>query len=339
MLPKPLKNQNPVASFALDYDAANEYVEAHYRISDYFMAKGDKKLQKMDHIYNARDGILTEYGLAQACLEENGFVLVETQSPTALETLDDTRTYYLPELANHIIPESLGVRKEDILSISFWHPMTRGEELPMQPGSQKQAASSPVAPMVHIDTDVGAYGIDGILDLVDKNHLGLSTQDRFDRSTAYHNIQNLGHRFLLLNIWRPLVPVKSSPLGIFATVYSDERSFFPNAQPCFEKSRWYIFEDMLPTECLVFKQYDRLASKPSDLWHYAVDIRSSSVDGASRYQPRKSFDIKAMVVLKEVVQASEDRLAMAVVPKLTLEESGDFCDCQAKARQVGSTET
>jgi hypothetical protein len=87
---------------------------------------------------------------------------------------------------------------------------------------------------------------------------------------------------------------------------------------------------MEPSECLIFKQYDRRLDQACDFWHTSLDIQSK-VDGPP--VPRRSFDMKAMVVLKETVSPEEDRLAASTEPDLTLEESGNFCAEQTRRRQ------
>jgi hypothetical protein len=81
--------------------------------------------------------------------------------------------------------------------------------------------------------------------------------------------------------------------------------------------------------------------KLSDIWHCALTVHRLLVDeegttNKSNQQtrqpnvPRKSFDIKAMVVLKETVPSNLDRFQAATRPLLTWEESGVFCNAQAQ---------
>jgi hypothetical protein len=321
----------------VDYTAASEYVQSHYHLPFYFGTNNDGVVRE-EIVYDARQGVLsTKDGVGKpALLDECGFELF--RSPTSVVNFSDmnqVRSRYLPELARSLIPQALGIDHEEIDSITFWHPMLRGEELSMQPRSQDHPSTAPVAAMVHMDTDVGAYGLDGILNLVETNRLDYdkdASTTSFDRQKMEAALAG-GNRFLFLNIWRPLVPVASAPLGIMATHYEDDpRAYFPKATPCPKSSRWYIFSNMKPTECLVFKQYDRRMDKISDLWHCALDIPSS---GSPRPSPRKSFDIKAMVILKEKVSQDQDRLLASTKPEMTLEQSGDFCESQCQ-REIPS---
>jgi hypothetical protein len=348
---------------------------------------------------NNQDGEVLQQQLQQrpltvpARLDECGFELFH--SPTKMSNfrnLTELKQIYEPELRN-LISKALVLTASDvndgddcdantekeqqqqILSIHFWHPVLRGEEVPLEPRSSTKSAASPIATMAHIDTDVGAYGVDGVCNLVDKNQLldlknNDNDSDNGNDNNDYSIFEELldacqhedRHRVVLLNIWRPLVPVTSSPLGIFATQYdirsttnsnpndeteniSDDETttaiipthtIFPNAVPNFNTSRWYIYSNMQPDECLIFKQYDRRIDKVSDLWHCAltVDIDDDDDDDKRAHtRPRKSFDIKAMVVLKEQVPRHLDRFEAAVKPRLTVEESGEFCNDQASRVQ------
>lgn len=142
---------------------------------------------------------------------------------------------------------------------------------------------------------------------------------------------------LLLNIWRPVVPVSSAPLGLLAThydvgEYASHSVVFPNIAPSRDTSLWYIFSNMQPEECLIFKQFDRRLDKQSDIWHCALDVQEKAcrIDEIDNREKRKSFDIKAMVILNEKVSSDLDRLEAAVPPAMTWEESGEFCDAQAQ---------
>ena len=80
---------------------------------------------------------------------------------------------------------------------------------------------------------------------------------------------------------------------------------------------------------IVLYQYDR--SIMSDLWHCAVSTATRKQTGqnkdAAQPELRRSFDIRALVVLNETVprdlgRVSSDRTRSV----LTFEESGCFCD-------------
>ena len=345
-----------VGSAKVDYSAASEYCEAHYRIKSYF--GGNEKRDEV--IYDARHGVLNtnSENLENARLDDCGFEL--RWSPTEVSDfseLDQIRKLYLPELRK-LISQTIGGDIDDtkttsspILDIIFWHPMLRGNEQAMQVRSSKRPSGAPVASMVHMDTDCGAYGLDGILDLVEKNRLDPQPPCPFERDNFEKLLKDNGHRFLLLNIWRPVHPVQRSPLGILlvdyensSSRYSDENNykmpFFPSFTPSQKSSRWYTFSNMQPEECLLFKQFDRRIDKLSDLWHCALEIDPENNGESEAIEkfvpPRLSFDIKAMVILDEKVVPSMDRLLASTKPTLSLAESGEFCNAQSSRRSSRS---
>lgn len=313
----------------VDYSAVSEYIQSHYTLPSYF----GEDIIRNEKIYDGRRGVFLEHvgAIEPSSLETCGFDLC--YSPTKLKdfsNMKQVRSQYLKEL-RCLIPKALSMDQDLIKDIVFWHPMLRGEELSMQPRSADSSSSAPVASMVHMDTDVGAYGVDGLLDLVEKNRVD-DYPSTFDRQTIETALSE-GNRFLLLNLWRPLKPVTSAPLGIMVADYGPSSctsgSYFPLAYPRQDSSRWYIHSDMKPEECLIFKQYDRRKDKVSDLWHCALNISSYNSRSTNL---RRSFDIKAMVILKEKVPTDMDRLGASVKPVLSLEQSGDFCESQCKRR-------
>jgi len=227
-----------------------------------------------------------------------------------------------------------------------------------------------VASAVHIDTDVGAYdSLEDFLAIVEANEVKRQNdQDAksFDRKLYRHEILEDRKRFAVVNFWRStnrVAPVVSSPLAILSTRYADTNdcadaktnstkdewennvfgfSAFPNSRPDLEQSKWYSFPNMTGDEVLVFYQYDRLATQPSDLWHCAISVEEdharddeedSNIVVKGRYVPRESFDIRALIVFDEIVQSDEDRFhPERVRPVLSFEESGRFCDEQAIKR-------
>lgn len=319
----------------VDYSAASEFIEEHYHIPDYF----GKETVRAEPIYDARDGvvkrngdIVTPLGAMKGC----GFCLME--APTTVENFDDlseVRSTYLEEMRK-LIPQALEIDIDDIESIIFWHPMLRGESMTPRHRSDSKPAVATSASMVHIDTDVGAYGLEGILDLVQSNLVDpdpTTSQTRFDKDKIYKQLASENRRFVFLNTWRPLVEVRSRPLAIWSTTYQESNGMFPKMRPCLDASRWYVFSKMEPSECLIFKQYDRRLDQSCDFWHTSLDIISKS-DGDRPHQahPRRSFDMKVMVILRETVPPDQDRLSASTRPELNLEESGDFCEEQANRR-------
>jgi hypothetical protein len=88
---------------------------------------------------------------------------------------------------------------------------------------------------------------------------------------------------------------------------------------------------MTSDEILVFCQYDRLATQPSDLWHCAISVEdgraqnndaNSNIDFKRVKAPRESFDIRILVVLEEIVHNDKDRFhPERVRPVLSFEDS------------------
>ena len=214
--------QRPLGIAKLDYSAASEYCEAHYGIKSYFGS-----IEKRDElIYDARH-------LQEARLDDCGFELC--CSPTSVSDfsqLDQIRKLYIPELRTLIsqtlfgddIDNSPNTTLSPILDIVFWHPMLRGNEPPMEARSATRPSRAPVASMVHMDTDCGAYGLDGILNLIEKNRLDAEPSSPFPSDKIEKALKDNSHRFLLLNIWRPIYPVLRSPLGILSSDYHNTKN-------------------------------------------------------------------------------------------------------------------
>merc|ERR1719491_565753 len=124
----------------------------------------------------------------------------------------------------------------------------------------------------------------------------------------------------------------NSPLAILYTKYLARLGSFPQDAPDPIRSLWYTYPSMTKDECLLFLQYDRLQSQPSDLWHCALSPNEFNSDPGSG-MPRRSFDIRALVVFEEKVPGELDRFRThRPRPILSLEDSGCFCDDQAASR-------
>ena len=317
----------PWGTATLDYSAVNEYIKEHYGISDYF----GSPQHRPEDIYNARNGVLdSARQLRPATLNECGFELFDAPTKVSdFSSLRQVRDVYLPELRS-ILCNVFNCQEEDVV---FWHPILRGQDLTMATRTDARTHTGPVAGMVHLDTDVGAYELDGTINLVDKNRIDEPTYQKDVIADKLHR----GQRFVLLNIWRNIgdEPIQryQAPLGIYMQCH--ERDFYRSSNPM-DRSRWYTFARMRPDELLVFKQYDRRIDQPSDLFHCALNMS----DGDSRAEPqkpRRSFDLKALVILKEKVPPDLDRVPAAVKPRLTWKESEEFCLEQGRARQNQKT--
>lgn len=343
-LGQPKPELDPWKEIEIDYSAVNEYVEAHYgedsRLNPFFSNGKVRKETVMEPIYDGRKGVYDNVlgARREASLESCGFHLAK--SPTRVKEWANKKeisTTYVRELEDVL---STCFPKDDLTHVVFWNPILRGEECEMSTRDDDHIPTSPVAGMVHIDTDVGAYeSMEDLLNLVGNNRPDTSLP--FEKDDILSAI-NDGHRFAIVNFWRNInsTPVKRAPLAVLHTKYKKDLASstnasryacFPDAAPDETLSNWYTFPDMTQDECLVFLQYDRLRSIPSDVWHCALP----SVDSISTnlIPSRKSFDIRAFVVFEEKIPVELDRYNHARVrPLLNLEESGCFCDEQGEKR-------
>ena len=309
-------------------------------------------------------------------LKKYGMTLVE--SPTHViewKNRKQIENVYIQELEDLL--QNLFSAKIEMYC--FWNPMLRGECLklssPLQQNHEDNrnhaVQTANVASAVHIDTDVGAYdSLEEFLAIVEANQVQRQTDcdaKLFDREKYRKEILQNNKRFAVINFWRStnrIAPVTTSPLAILSTRYearnsssmisqkgSTESSLgkqtyqysaFPYAQPDLKQSKWFAFPNMTSDELLVFYQYDRLATQPSDLWHCAISVDDKyasnineklDLDSNRTHAPRESFDIRALVVFDEIVQHNKDRFRPERVrPVLSFEESGCFCDEQAMKR-------
>ena len=372
----------------VDYSAADEYVRAHYgfrrRVKDpadvgssggdgvYFESSG----RALESVCDARGGVVARGALGLGrdrdreppSLDRCGFELVSDpisaasgEAAVGWTNAGRVGSLWLPTLRDHIT-SALGVGDGNdegagkITHVVFWHPMVRGTECEMSDvgggeGSRSTIPTAPVAGLVHIDTDIGAHDPEGIIRLVERNHVaaGGETTEPFPREELIEAIRS-GRRFAVINAWKNIDPlgqtVRHAPMALLLPHYREEeggckfekdgetgmsqkRPCFPDATPDPKLSQWYTFPNISVDECLLFKQYDRILDRTSDLWHCALS--SIVEDGAP---PRLSFDIRALVIFEDTVPPIADRYGPdRLRPLISLEESGCFCDVQAQARQ------
>jgi hypothetical protein len=333
-----------------------------------------------EFVYNARNGVIPpnnqEYDdgpntmsslFHNASLSRNGFAL--HYSPTSISNYHDLKTVCG---ASNVCKEELEcLLKKEVeyfgsstksYNMTLWNPMVRSEEF-KDGVDETTTPKASIASMVHIDTDVGAYSnIQDIVTLVEKNRLDENTHFPTNEIVA---LLESGHRFAIVNFWRNINshPVTQSPLAILYTNYDQidnvdknecnqneshnnstsigKLNCFPYAAPNTVKSKWYTFPQMTNDECLIFLQYDRLATQTSDLWHTAltnyIEIKQDGKfqdDVVCEIEPRKSFDVRAFIVFDELVPLELDRLhPNRLRPGLTFDESGCFCDEQSAKRR------
>ncbi|KAL7546338.1 hypothetical protein ACHAWF_009673 [Thalassiosira exigua] len=331
-----------IGTATIDCSAANEYVRAHCDRTTGPSFDEDRAVRTMCDgraLRSRRRG-------ARETLDEAGFAMSDSPLEEAIDwtDLEDVSLRCVPELErmlNEIFPRS------SILFRRFWNPMARGEDFDCEREGGGRTPTSGVAPMAHIDTDVGAYErVDDLLDLVRKNELTSPNRTLDENAFGWEDVADAivrdGKRFAILNFWRNVgdVPAERMPLAILATKYDGEGRAFPDVRPDVGKSRWFAFPAARKDEAIAFYQYDRDARQPSDLYHCAVSLHDDPLSVATEDvppgSPRRSFDVRAFVVLDEAVPANFDRYGSERTrPKLTLEESGCFCDEQAAERRSG----
>ena len=325
----------PLGQARVDYSAANEYVEAHYGIENYFDIDGNNGVVKED-IYDARQGAYNDHNgvlIKHPKLSDYGFELFENvRIPVDIDWSNpqQVNNKYIRQIRESLIPRIFDPSQIEVCA--FWNPTLRGDDLPMSERDPARTKTAPIAATVHIDTDIGACSnatqLFRLL-LSEKNRV-MEENINLDENRFIKLIES-GHRFILLNFWQSLTPypVQMSPLGVFAPHYSQSGFSFPEVKPAMDQSRWYCFDAMRNDECLVFKQYDRNSNYLSDVWHCGLfDIMKQTSP-----PPRRNFDVRAFIILKELVSQDEDRFDPTRRQSfLTLQESECFCSKQASER-------
>lgn len=334
----------------IDYSAVNEYIEAHYGTVDYF----EPSAAEGEPIYNARNGVFWSGEWKKAILDECGFELCrlpsketgikEAMSRTKAKTASNPSSlnnggaiqqskhhenYHLPEL-RILLEHAFGPSLERVV---FWHPMVRGTNIEMDRSADQRSA--PPAALVHIDTDIGAYDMEDLTQLIQKNSIKGDTVDDSNDEEAGNWAESVrsGKRFVIVNAWRNIhptaEPVRRAPLALCLPIYQSPHNYFPRSQA--ESYKWYTFPEMTTEEVLLFKQYDRRVDRVSDLWHCALlDVADSKQGGVHR----KSLDLRALCILDEELSDDLDRYGeQRQRALLSLQESECFCHEQGLQRQ------
>ncbi|KAL7467519.1 hypothetical protein ACHAXS_007782 [Conticribra weissflogii] len=342
----------------IDVSASNEFMAAHYRHLGYddsnnryltfIQDSGQGKESVMVDVFDAREvffkkgknGILQ---LEKPSLDGTGFELANVLFDDSVDiewtNMEQVGTDYLPKL-REIITNSLSSGSDGIIThIEFYHPMVRGEDVDL---TQK---TSPIARLVHIDSDFGAHDIEGIVNLVERNAIGFRKKCSFPREDIIAAIRD-GKRFAVINAWKGIQAnnekVSRAHLGLLPAQYVEcdhnccvpkRLRCFPTFQPDPRFSRWYGYPNMSSNEVLMFKQYDRRADLLSDIWHCSLPSTQDEIEQENTL-PRRSFDVRALVVFDDIIPKELDRYCDdRPRPVLTLEESGCFCDEQAEKRK------
>lgn len=317
-----------ICNAMIDYSAVNEYVRAHYKQSLYF---DHDRIEQPIYDGRARQSL---YDDEREMLSDNGLAIINMplEHQIEWEKIEAIERYYIPQLEK-IIHDTF----HNVTGYCFWNPMMRGESYSISRSEKSETSTANVASMVHIDTDVGAFNLKQFLDVVENNALNQSatlvstdSAKSIFRQMADDTI-GTSKRFAILNFWRNIgpEPVISAPLAIYSTRYDKSHLAFPDVGPS-DESKWYIFPNATPDEVIVFYQYDRNIMQTSDLFHCAISTNKvRTCDG------RKSFDIRALIIFEEDVPDELDRYKKSRTrPVLSFEESGCFCDEQAKKRKM-----
>ena len=348
----------------IDFSSTNEYMSTHYhqlgydtadrRYLNIFSTTGaastKNDIQMAQDVFNAREGYFVTnqdniLEVVKPTLDISGFELTNIALDESAEiewtNIQQVEFYYLPKLRETIINSLSSDSSGEIIHLEFYQPMVRGEDVDM---AQR---TSPVARLVHIDTDFGAHDVEGIISLVEQNSIGCVNKRRhksFPREKINASIRE-GNRFAIINAWKGIQPshakIGRAHLGLLSSRYEDDNKDIPQRHRCFptlqpnpKESRWYAYPGMSSDEVLLFKQYDRIVDLPSDIWH--CSLPETDAEKKPEYNfPRRSFDVRALVVFDKVVPPELDRYCSdRPRPVLSLEESGCFCDEQAEKRKL-----
>ena len=289
----------------IDYSAANEYLDEQYenKIPNPYFPRN----QATEQVYNGRQ--------EDSTLETRGFQLARLEAPRVKDwnNKQQLRDEYLPVLRDYFT-RTYG--DENIKHLYFYNPMARGEGLGAAQTelASHELPSSPTQSRAHLDNDWIASDLARVVGLVHKQSLDYYDKEQdFPRQELERAITQ-GHRYMVVNCWRNIDPqhvIQRAPLGLYATQYADSRRIFPTAQPDFDRSRWYVFPHMTADECLLFKQFDRDDRRISDIWHCALHSLRITEEGGNDDEdskpPRRSFDVRAFLVLEEKVDSKYDR--------------------------------
>lgn len=310
----------PYGTAWIDYSAANEYLDEQYQdkiANPYF-----PQTRQEEDVYNGRNGVLVppppppssdsqddndaHLSLAKPSLETCGFCLSSLPAPDLKDWNNKAqlRECYLPILRRHFQTEF----GDNIRHLLFYNPMARGEALDAnrQDLTSHELPTSPTQSKAHMDNDWNASDMNRVVGLVQKQSLDYyDKEEEFPEKKLRQDVQD-GYRYMVINCWRNIgaTPIQRAPLGLYATRYSQPLQCFPAQQPDFSRSDWYVFPQMTNDECLLFKQFDRDNRYISDIWHCALHSLTQQDTTADL---RKSFDIRAFVVLNEKVPAKHDR--------------------------------
>jgi len=294
----------------------------------------------VEPIHDARNGVYDHDLMVYrtASLPLCGFSLCKyPNNVTDWRDIDQIKHRYLKEL-EAVIPSSFP--DKPLEHIVFWNPMHRGEEYAIQRGNLDDIHIQHHLYGSHRYRHKAFDSLEELVNMVENNRI----EETIVKSAEIIDSISSGHRFAIVNFWRNIdpKPIERAPPAMLYAKHSSSTTSkrlgsFPYDSPDPIHSLWYTYPLMTKDECLLFLQYDRLLSQPSDLWHCAlpsvgVGSRDRGYGGGGQDHgiPRRLFDIRALVVFREKIPAELDRFSSdRTRPILSLEESGCFCDDQA----------
>jgi hypothetical protein len=210
--------------------------------------------------------------------DRNGFVLVEQQSKVRnFRDPQEIESVYLPEV-ERLVMQLTGAEK----TISFGQ-MYRSDAADTTEGSQPAYAA-------HVD-----YG-DRTVRQFSRDILGEEEAERW-----------LQRRFMLINVWRPIVEVRRSPLALVdaSTVRRDDLVVSevrgglgdPNRPTLYgwrltynPEHRWFHVPRMQPHEVMAFRLYDSDPDAVQLTGHLAFNDPTAADDAP----PRQSIEVRTI---------------------------------------------
>ena len=322
----------PWKTAEINYSAANRFCRENYGREQYFPCETTAE----EPIFNGRLGVLDDDSgrLREASLASCGFALCASPDLVSdWSSLPELKQKYLPELAKLITAEFEGHGQSKVAATIFWNPMLRGEGWGADGHDEPRASPrGPIAAMCHIDTDMNTFRgqIDDLVRMIERNRVEALLEGQpppgsplVGRGRELADSLQSGRRFAIVNAWRNVdrdSPVLRAPLAVMATRYPPGTAgVVPTVSPCMERSRWYVFPRMTSDEVLLFTQFDRSAEHPGDTWHSALpsvaEQRAAEEPAEEPLPPRRSFEVRCLVVFEEMVEHGCDRFS-GYLPRL-----------------------
>ena len=262
-------------------------------LHNYYLVDPPQGMPASNEVLEAHDVTITSMrGLRQTPqLDVQGFELVPFS--TSVGDIYDTaerEAVFNPEVAQFV------KRHTGACEVRVFYPFLRGEE------AQRRMPGSITAPAgtVHVDEthETGAATFEMVLG---------------DDASRYR-----GHRFAIVNLWRPIVgPLQDRPLALCdaqslsaedlmscrTVSRADERGLPTADGAIFEtaiysvahspRHRWYYVPDMMPDEALLLKNYD---SQVEGVARFSPHTAFADPTTPANAPPRASIEIRCLVI-------------------------------------------